>query len=290
VTDALPSVPLGDPWLSGWLAGERPALDRVLIRNDQSAWTGGFRSEFAYRDLGLVKASRGLICARQVRRVGHGAIGYEWHCHDADFQFNFALHGSTVVETDDGACYHVKPGDSIAQPGLYRVREFNFSEDFECIQITVPAEQGPTIIGRDAPLPARASRLDPDRRSVYCAAESSDPVLEPPGAPAVSKRDLGSRDLTSGRISLTLIEAHQGGPDGSAYRSAADWIVVLQGSARVSAGDGASPTSLAPLDALAFGSDASAPRLIEIDGPGFRALELEFPPRPPTSRQPADQG
>lgn len=292
MTDALFSTPLAHPWLSGWLAGERPVLDRVLVRNDQSAWSCGFRSEFAYRDLGLVKASRGLICARHVRRVGHGAIGYGWHCHDADFQFNFALRGSTVVETDHGASHHVRPGDSIAQPGLYRVREFDFSEDFECIQITVPAEQGPTIMGRDAPLPARANELDPDRRSVYCAAGSSNPVLEPSGAPAVSRRDLGSRDLTNGRISLTLVEAHQARPGVSAYRSAADWLLVLAGSARVNDGDGAPPTSLAPLDALAFGSPASAQRTIDFDRPDFMALELVLPPghSPAAGHRPPDQG
>ena len=287
MTDAPPAATSGDSWLSGWLAGERPVLDRVLVRNDQSAWSCGFRSEFAYRDLGLVKASRGLICARHVRRVGHGAIGYGWHCHDADFQFNFALRGSTVVETAHGARHHVRPGDSVAQPGLYRVREFDFSEDFECIQITVPAEQGPTIMGRDTPLPERASELDPERRSVYCASESSHPVFESPGAPAVSRRDLGSSALTSGRIALTLVEAHQARSGVSAYRSAADWLVVLEGSALVSNADGAPPTALAPLDALAFGSHASAERIIVFDGPRFMALELELPA---TGRGPVAQG
>ena len=287
MTGAPPAATSGDSWLSGWLAGERPVLDRVLVRNDQSAWSEGFRSEFAYRELGLVKASRGLICARHVRRVGHGAIGYGWHCHDADFQFNFALRGSTVVETAHGARHHVRPGDSVAQPGLYRVREFDFSEDFECIQITVPAEQGPTIMGRDTPLPERASELDPERRSVYCASESSHPVFESPGAPAVSRRDLGSSALTSGRIALTLVEAHQARSGVTAYRSAADWLVVLEGSALVSNADGAPPTALAPLDALAFGSHASAERIIVFDGPRFMALELELPA---TGRRPVAQG
>lgn len=287
MTDAPPAATSGDSWLSGWLSGERPVLDRVLVRNDQSAWSEGFRSEFAYRELGLVKASHGLICARHVRRVGRGAIGYGWHCHDADFQFNFALRGSTVVETDHGARHHVGPGDSVAQPGLYRVREFDFSEDFECIQITVPAEQGPTIMGRDTPLPERANELDPDRRSVYCAAGSSNPGLESAGAPAISRCDLGSRALTSGRIALTLIEAHQARPGASAYRSAADWLVVLAGSALVSSADGAPPTALEPLDALAFGSHTSAERIIDFDGPGFMALELELPA---TGRQPPAQG
>jgi hypothetical protein len=262
------------------------------VRNDQSSWSGGFRSEFAYRDLGLVKASRGLICARHVRRVGHGDIGYEWHCHDADFQFNYAIRGSTVVETDHGACHHVRPGDSIAQPGLYRVREFDFSEDFECIQITVPAEQGPTIAGRYTPLPARADELDPNRRSVYTAARSPHPVSEPPRATAVSRRDLGSRGLTNDRIILTLIEVQKARAGVSAYRSSADWLIVLKGSALVSNGDGVPPTSLAPLDALAFGRHLDAPRLIELGGERFAALELELPAgRSPTVGQdPGDQG
>jgi hypothetical protein len=117
-------------------------------------------------------------------------------------------------------------------------------------------------------------------------------VSEPPRATAVSRRDLGSRGLTNDRIILTLIEVQKARAGVSAYRSSADWLIVLKGSALVSNGDGVPPTSLAPLDALAFGRHLDAPRLIELGGERFAALELELPAgRSPTVGQdPGDQG
>ena len=161
------------PGWVGWQEGAAPAPAPVVLRSGAHAWSVGARSEFTYRDLGLAGASGGAIGARHVRRVGAGAIGFDWHCHDADFQFNYVIAGSATVETEHGERHRLSPGDAICQPGLHRVRELDFSEDYECIQIAVPAEAMAPIVGLDAKLPPRARTLDPARRTVVSAGAGS---------------------------------------------------------------------------------------------------------------------
>jgi hypothetical protein len=240
----------------------------VVIRAGDDAWSPGGRSEFTYRDLGLAGASAGAIGARHVRRVGAGKIGFDWHCHDADFQFNYVIGGSATVETAHGERHRLSPGDAIIEPGLHRVREFDFSEDYECIQIVVPAEAPAPTVGLGARLPPRVRALDPARRTVVSPGGGTGARAERDGAAGrVWERDLGAGAVSGGRIAIVLA-----GADARAtYASRGCWMLVLDGAVTIAPGAGREPWSpLGPLDAavLVPGSAATA-------GPaGVRAIEL----------------
>ena len=101
----------------------------------------------------LTAATNGVMACRHVRRRGDGLIGFDWHCHDTDFQFNFVLAGTSRVENKHGERHTLGPGDVICEPGLFQVREFDFSEDYDVIQIGVPAERLTTIsYGQERPV------------------------------------------------------------------------------------------------------------------------------------------
>jgi hypothetical protein len=245
---------------TGW-SGWPVLLGPRIVRADPGAWSAGGRSEFTYRDLGLAQASAGAIGARHVRRRGTGLVGFDWHCHDLDFQFNYVIGGSSLVESEHGERHRLAAGDAICEPALHRVRELDFSADYDCIQITVPAEPAPPIPGRHGPLPARASTLDPERHTVHMPAAG----IAPEGDAPVRWRDLGTAALTGGRLILRLVAAAE------RYRSEADWLVVLGGSAEAGPGG----PGLRPFDAVSLGGPHDS-RLRELapGRAGLRALEL----------------
>jgi len=196
--------------------------------------------------------------------VGPGLVGFDWHCHDADLQFNYVIRGSAAVESEHGERYLLGAGDAICEPALHRVRELDFSADYECIQVTVPAQAAPPIRGRDAPLPARARELDPARCSVYVPASAS---ARAPQA-AVRRHDLRTAAITGGRLLASLVAA------GAGYRSEAAWLVVLDGSARA----GPDRVPLRAFDAVCLGGPPEDRTYALVpDGATFRALELALP-------------
>jgi mannose-6-phosphate isomerase-like protein (cupin superfamily) len=154
--------------------------------SEADGWEQGLRPYLSYRDLGLAAATDGKLGALRVRSKEE--VASDWHCHDLDFQFFYVLRGSISLETETGQKVTLGPGDTGYQPGLLRHRE-TISVGYECVEITGPAE-GDTITGKDAPLPARAAHLDPDRDSHF-SRDSGEPY-----------RDLGLRDRTAGRLHI----------------------------------------------------------------------------------------
>jgi quercetin dioxygenase-like cupin family protein len=263
--------PLGHEWLSGWKANERPAFSELLVRYADSIWHRGFRSDFEYRDLGLGQASGDLLRAQHARRVGVGKAGYDWHCHDNDFQVNYALSGSTRVENKHNGDYTLTRGDCIYEPGLYQVREYDFSEDYACIQISSPTDRRETILGRDTPLPDRAQTLDPDRRSIYTT-DRSELYAQDSANVLFRRSDLATAVPTDGRIGLSVVRAARLPADANReYHTTAQWLVVLQGTAEVRA-QGRPVQALEALDAISFGAQR-APRIV-VQTPDFAALEM----------------
>ncbi|MGH7002706.1 MAG: hypothetical protein ACREIP_02040, partial [Alphaproteobacteria bacterium] len=62
----------------------------------------GLRAFLQYRDLGLCKATGGLMRAEHIRAVGSADMRTGWHCHDLDFQFVFVVKGHVRFVTQDG--------------------------------------------------------------------------------------------------------------------------------------------------------------------------------------------
>ena len=105
-----------------------------------SEWKTGLRSYFEYRDLGIVEASKHKVLAHVIRAKEpcNGPGGY--HTHDLEFQMNYVLRGWTRVEFEDVGEGRFEAGDSWQQDPKIKHEVLEFSDDFEVIEICMPAE------------------------------------------------------------------------------------------------------------------------------------------------------
>ncbi len=103
-------------------------------------WKTGIRSYLEYRDLGIVEASKGKVLAHVVRakKPCSGPGGY--HSHDLEFQMNYVLHGWIRVEFEDVGEVRFEAGDSWYQDPNIKHEALEYSDDFEVIEICMPAE------------------------------------------------------------------------------------------------------------------------------------------------------
>jgi quercetin dioxygenase-like cupin family protein len=266
------------PWRSGWTAQDPLRLHDGYVPARPGCWGRGFREYLEYRDLGLAAASGGGIGADHIRVIGEGELANDWHSHDIDFQFVFVLGGTMTMQNEHGGRHVLRAGDAYYQPGCYRHREYDFSGDYEVIQIHVPmgGGTGTTVYGRDAPLPERAATLDPARRGVFTPAAA-------PGDAGERFRvtDLGTAGPTEGRIAMRRVQALAAGTtDGRHEDAASRFVVVLRGSARLEA-DGDEPLELAPLDAVSLGPRPGSGRGLGAWSSDLAFLELSLPAADP---------
>ncbi len=103
-------------------------------------WKTGIRTYFEYRDLGIVKATRGKVLAHVIRAKEpcSGPGGY--HTHDVEFQMNYVLNGWTRVEFEDAGEVRFEAGDSWLQEPNIKHEVLEYSDDFEVMEICMPAD------------------------------------------------------------------------------------------------------------------------------------------------------
>ena len=103
-------------------------------------WKPGLRSYFEYRDLGIVDATKGkvLVHVLRAKEPCPGPGGY--HTHDLEFQMNYVLRGWTRVEFEDAGEVRFEAGDSWFQESNIKHEVLEFSDDFEVIEICMPAD------------------------------------------------------------------------------------------------------------------------------------------------------
>ena len=112
----------------------------IMSFNKSAEWKTGLRSYFEYRDLGIVEASKGQVLAHVIRAKEpcSGPGGY--HTHDLEFQMNYVLHGWVRVEFEDVGEVRFEAGDSWYQAPKIKHEVLEFSDDFEVIEICIPAD------------------------------------------------------------------------------------------------------------------------------------------------------
>ncbi len=107
---------------------------------DDTAFEGGLRGYFEYRDLGMVAATGGKVRAHVIRPAGPCEKPGDLHTHNLDFQMVYVLKGWARVHFDgvgevrfeEGSCMYQEPGIE------HRVLEY--SDDYTVIEITIPAD------------------------------------------------------------------------------------------------------------------------------------------------------
>ncbi len=101
--------------------------------------SGGLRSFFEYRDLGIEAATGGKAGAHVIRAVpGKHAEGAR-HTHALDFQMVYVLKGWVRFWYEGEGEVLLEPGDCVHQPPGIVHRELEHSDDLELIEITLPA-------------------------------------------------------------------------------------------------------------------------------------------------------
>ena len=112
----------------------------IMSFHKSAEWKPGLRTYFEYRDLGIVEASKGKVLAHilRAREPCSGPGGYP--THDLEFQMNYVLRGWTRVEFEDVGKVRFEAGDSWYQDPNIKHEVLEFSDDFEVIEICMPAE------------------------------------------------------------------------------------------------------------------------------------------------------
>lgn len=103
--------------------------------------SGGLRVYREYRDLGVGEATNGAVHAQIIRTTKpcpEGGSGL--HYHDLNFQMVMVMKGTSTVWFEGQGEVTFEVGDSWIQPPGIRHNVLYYSEDYEVLEITLPAE------------------------------------------------------------------------------------------------------------------------------------------------------
>jgi mannose-6-phosphate isomerase-like protein (cupin superfamily) len=120
-----------------------PITSKFIVNRaqDNPFVSGGLRLYREYRDLGIDAATDGAIKAHIIRTTqpcpegGSGA-----HYHKLAFQMVLVLAGRSRVWFEDEGEIELEKGDCWIQPPTIRHNVLDYSDDYEVLEITLPAQ------------------------------------------------------------------------------------------------------------------------------------------------------
>ena len=101
--------------------------------------SGGLRSFFEYRDLGIREATKGAVGAHVIRAVEGQRAGGDKHTHALQFQMVYVLKGWVRFWYENHGEVRLEAGSCVHQPPGIAHRELDHSDDVEMLEITLPA-------------------------------------------------------------------------------------------------------------------------------------------------------
>jgi len=114
----------------------------ALSRASDDNYVPGRRSFLQYRELGVTAATGGKIRC-QITEAKEGlSEPTGWHVHRCDAQFVYMLKGWVDLEFAGGETVRVEAGDSLLIPGDTPHNETATSEEFELLEVSIPADMG----------------------------------------------------------------------------------------------------------------------------------------------------
>jgi mannose-6-phosphate isomerase-like protein (cupin superfamily) len=101
----------------------------------------GLRTYAKYRDLGMSKATGGLVQAHVIRFVPpcRPEEVSKLHYHDVEFQMIYVLKGWIKTELDGQGAHVMRPGSAWIQPPKIKHKVLDYSDDAEVLEIVLPA-------------------------------------------------------------------------------------------------------------------------------------------------------
>ncbi len=117
----------------------------AVSSNAEPVFVAGRRAFMKYRDLGVTRASNGRLRA-QVTSSSEGlSEPTGWHIHLCEGQFVYMLSGWVELEFAAGRMVTIEAGDSIYIPGGTPHNETRTSDNFELLEVSLPADMGTEV-------------------------------------------------------------------------------------------------------------------------------------------------
>jgi uncharacterized RmlC-like cupin family protein len=100
----------------------------------------GLRPSFEYRPLGLDKLTDGKVGAHVIRARPGLKADARPHVNTLEFQFIYVLKGWAIFDYEGHGEHRLVAGSAVYQPPGIKHKEIAHSDDFEVLEITMPAE------------------------------------------------------------------------------------------------------------------------------------------------------
>ena len=114
----------------------------VVSHHREEDFEAGLRRYAKYRDLGINKATNGMVRAHVIRFVPpcRPEEVSKRHFHDVDFQMVYVLKGWMKTEFEGQGAMVMQAGSSWIQPPRIEHKVLDYSDDCEVLEIILPAD------------------------------------------------------------------------------------------------------------------------------------------------------
>jgi len=121
---------------------------RVSHHSEDDFETNGLRRYAKYRDLGMAKATGGMVQAHVIRFVGpcNPDEVSKLHTHDVEFQMVYVLKGWLKTELEGQGVHVMRPGSAWLQPPKIKHKVLDYSDDCEVLEVILPADFDTTML------------------------------------------------------------------------------------------------------------------------------------------------
>ena len=108
----------------------------------RNAFEQGLRSYAKYRDLGISKATNGMVQAHVIKMVPPclPEVVSKRHYHDVQFQMIYVLKGWMKGEYEGAGVITMREGTCWLQPPKIKHTVLDYSDDCELLEIIMPAD------------------------------------------------------------------------------------------------------------------------------------------------------
>ena len=124
-------------------AVKKPAKQAFVVSHHNEAdFEQGLRAYAKYRDLGIAKATQGMVQAHVIRMIPpcDPKEVSKRHYHDVDFQMIYVLKGWMKGEYEGKGEHTFREGSCWIQPPRIKHTVLDYSDDCELLEIILPAE------------------------------------------------------------------------------------------------------------------------------------------------------
>ena len=123
------------------LPKRKPQIFRVSHSNEDD-FEIGLRAYAKYRDLGMAKATGGMVQAHVIRFVPpcRPEDVSKLHYHDVEFQMVYVLKGWIKTELEGQGAHVMRPGSAWIQPPKIKHKVLDYSDDCEVLEVILPAD------------------------------------------------------------------------------------------------------------------------------------------------------